>query len=285
MNKLYMLGTGTPTPTPERFGTSFVLQLGDEYIMIDCGHATTYKLVRAGLKPTQIDHLFFTHHHSDHNADYPGFLMCRFDQSTGNETVLHVRGPAPTALMTERLYGQRGVFNDDWRARTGDPVSQAVHKNRGGTLPRPIPVIKVEDIVAGPVIETDAWALTAIEVHHTQPFLQSLAYRFDTPHGSICFAGDTDSVQIIAGFAKGCDVLVANCWDLQSTMDQNGEWKGQTGTRDTGNMAAGAGVKTVVMTHTGPALAAAKDQGIAEVAALFDGKIIFAEELMTIDLF
>ena len=189
MNKLYMLGTGTPTPTPERFGTSFVLQLGDEYIMIDCGHATTYKLVRAGLKPTQIDHLFFTHHHSDHNADYPGFLMCRFDQSTGNETVLHVRGPAPTALMTERLYGQRGVFNDDWRARTGDPVSQAVHKNRGGTLPRPIPVIKVEDIVAGPVIETDAWALTAIEVHHTQPFLQSLAYRFDTPHGSICFAG------------------------------------------------------------------------------------------------
>ena len=110
MNKLYMLGTGTPTPTPERFGTSFVLQIGEEFIMVDCGHATTYKLVRAGLKPTQIDHLFFTHHHSDHNADYPGFLMCRFDQSTGAENILHVRGPEPTSIMTLRLYGPRGVF-------------------------------------------------------------------------------------------------------------------------------------------------------------------------------
>ncbi len=40
-----MLGTGTPTPTPERFGTSFVLQLGERFIMVDCGHATTYELV------------------------------------------------------------------------------------------------------------------------------------------------------------------------------------------------------------------------------------------------
>ena len=85
MSRLYILGAGTPTPTTERFGTSFVLQLDEDFIMIDCGHATTYKLVRAGLWPTQISHLFFTHHHFDHNADYPCFLLCRWDQSTGNE--------------------------------------------------------------------------------------------------------------------------------------------------------------------------------------------------------
>ncbi len=285
MNKLYMLGTGTPTPTAERFGTSFVLQLGDEHIMIDCGHATTYKLVRAGLSPTKIDHLFFTHHHSDHNADYPGFLMCRFDQSIGAEGVLHVRGPAPTASMTERLYGENGVFADDWKARTGDPVSQAVHRNRGGSLPRPRPVVKVEDIGPGLVTRTDRWKLSATEVHHVLPWLQSLAYRFDTPAGSICFAGDTDSVEKVAEFAKGCDVLVVNCWDLQSSMDANGEFKGQTGTRDAGNMGAGAGAKTLVLTHTGPALVAEKEKGIAEVAAIYKGKIVFAEELMTLELF
>ena len=285
MSKLYILGAGTPTPTPERFGTSFVLQLGDEHIMIDCGHATTYKLVRAGLWPTKIDHLFFTHHHSDHNADYPGFLMCRFDQSTGRENILHVRGPAPTAWMTERLYGKKGVFADDWRARTGDPVSQAVHRNRGGSLPRPKPIVKVEDIRPGPVTKAAGWRLSATEVNHVQPWMQSLAYRFDTPDGSICFAGDTDSVEGVAQFARGCDVLVANCWDLQSTMDANGESKGQTGTRDAANMGAGAGAKTLVLTHTGAALVAAKKQGIAEVAEIYKGKIVFAEELMTLELF
>jgi len=285
MNTLTILGAGTPTPTAERFGTSFVLQLGDEHVMIDCGHATTYKLVRAGLRPTTIDWLFFTHHHSDHNADYPGFLMCRFDQSTGRESVLRVRGPAPTASMTDRLYGPRGVFADDWKARTGDPVSQAVHKNRGGSLPRPGPVVNVEDIGPGAVVEGNGWRASAEEVNHVQPWLASLAYRFDTPDGGICFAGDTDSVETVAKFAAGCDVLVANCWDLQSTMDDNGECKGQTGTRDAANMGAGAGARTLVLAHTGPALVAAREQGIAEVAEIYKGKIVFAEELMTLDLF
>ena len=96
MRKLYLLGTGTPTPTKSRFGTSFVLQLDEDCIMFDCGPAATYKLVKAGLFPTQIDYLFFTHHHFDHNSDYPCFLLCRWDQSTGKENRLQVLGPPPT---------------------------------------------------------------------------------------------------------------------------------------------------------------------------------------------
>ncbi len=211
--------------------------------------------------------------------------MCRFDQSTGHESILHVNGPAPTASMTDRLYGPNGVFADDWKARTGDPVSQAVHRNRGGSLPRPEPRFIVEDIDAGAVVEGDGWKATSAEVYHVQPWLQSLAYRFDTPEGSIGFAGDTESVEGVARLAAGCDVLVANCWDLQETMDANGEHKGQTGSRDAANMAKGAGVKTLILTHTGPALVAAKERGIADVASIFDGKTIFAEELMTLELF
>ena len=63
MNSIHVLGAGTPTPTAERFGSSYVLNIDNESIMIDCGPATTYKLVKAGLWPTQIDYLFFTHHH------------------------------------------------------------------------------------------------------------------------------------------------------------------------------------------------------------------------------
>ena len=48
--------------------------------MFDCGPAATHKLVKAGLYPTQVDNVFFTHHHFDHNIDYPCFQLCHLDQ-------------------------------------------------------------------------------------------------------------------------------------------------------------------------------------------------------------
>ena len=74
MARVLVLGAGTPTPIPDRFGSSFVLHLGEDHILFDCGPATTHKLAKVGLLPTQIDYLFFTHHHFDHDVDYPAFF-------------------------------------------------------------------------------------------------------------------------------------------------------------------------------------------------------------------
>jgi len=46
-NALYLLSTGPPTPTRSRFGTAYVLQIGRDYLMFDCGPATTFKLVKS----------------------------------------------------------------------------------------------------------------------------------------------------------------------------------------------------------------------------------------------
>lgn len=134
---LYLLGSGTPTPTRARFGTAYVLQIGQEFLLFDCGPATTHKLVGSGLWPTQIDYLFLTHHHFDHNVDLPCFLLCRWDQSTGTETVLKIFGPPPTGEIIQRLIGPNGAFTDDWKARVNAPLSQSVHANRGGASPAP----------------------------------------------------------------------------------------------------------------------------------------------------
>ena len=60
MPRIHVLGTGTPTPTPDRFGTAFVVDVDGELIMFDCGPSATHKLVKAGLWPTEIDNLFST---------------------------------------------------------------------------------------------------------------------------------------------------------------------------------------------------------------------------------
>src|SRR3989441_8673682 len=118
MARLHILGAGTPTPTADRFGTSYVLDLGGGRLaMFDCGPAATHKLVKAGLWPTKVDHLFFTHHHFDHDVDYPCLLLCRWDQSIGSENPLQVFGPTLTERITERLIGEHGAFTHDWQAR------------------------------------------------------------------------------------------------------------------------------------------------------------------------
>jgi len=63
---IHILGAGTPTPTPTRFGSAYVADVDGVKIMFDCGPAATHKLVQSGLHPTEIDNLFFTHHHFDH---------------------------------------------------------------------------------------------------------------------------------------------------------------------------------------------------------------------------
>ena len=286
MGLLYLLGTGTPTPTKSRFGTSYVLQLDQDYLMFDCGPATTHKLVKVGLFPTQIDYLFFTHHHFDHNSDYPCFLLCRWDQSIGKERPLQVYGPPPTRWITERLIGSDGAFSHDWKARVGNPVSQRVHVNRGGSLPRPEPCFHINDVGPGRVIEHNHWTVTAARANHGEPLLESLAYRVDTDEGSIMFAGDTGPCESIGKLAHGAHILVVNCWDHQETMEKNGEAPGQTGTLDAAKMALESGVKKLILTHTGPHLAkpGSREKGIGDIARIYQGEIVFGEELMSLVL-
>jgi ribonuclease Z len=283
---LYLLGTGTPTPTKMRFGTSHVLQLDDDYLMFDCGPASTHKLVKAGLFPTQIDYLFFTHHHFDHNADYVCFLLCRWDQSTGKENPLKVWGPPPTEWMTEQLVGENGVFSCDWKARVGSPLSQSVHMNRGGSLPRPEPRFSVSDVQPGKIFENTNWTVTSARAHHVEPWLESLAYRVDAQGRSIVFAGDTGPCEAVIRLAEGADVLVVNCWDHQEMMDTNGEAPGQTGTWDAAKMARDASVKKLVLSHTGPRLAepGSRERAIRDISRLYGGELIFGEELMSLAL-
>jgi ribonuclease BN (tRNA processing enzyme) len=78
------VGSGGPVATPEAFGTSLVLKSRNDYLMFDCGPAATDKMVNLGLFPSNINHLFFTHHHSDHDLDYPAFLLTRWFDDSGH---------------------------------------------------------------------------------------------------------------------------------------------------------------------------------------------------------
>ena len=286
MARIHILGAGTPTPTAERFGSSFVAEVGGEKIMVDCGPAATHKLVQAGLWPTEIDYVFFTHHHFDHDVDFPCFLLCRWDQSIGKENTLQVFGPTLTEHLTYGIISEDGVFAHDWKARVSHPASQQVHMNRGGTLPRKPPEVLAKDVGPGKLFSGSDWEMTGAPAVHAQPWLDSIAYRIDSPEGSIVFTGDTEPCDSVLDLARDADMMLCMCWDDQDVMDENGEASRQCGTKDAARMAQQAGVKKLVLVHVGPNLSQqpVMEKGIDDVKAIYDGEVVFSEELMAVDV-
>lgn len=283
---VHVLGSGTPTPTRERFGSAFAVEVGGSVVMVDCGPAATAKLVRAGLWPTNVTDLFFTHHHFDHDVDYPCLLLTRWDQSIGAEEDLRVFGPQPTIELTDQLIGENGAFAHDWRARINAPPSQHVFVNRGGVLPRRPPVVQARDIEAGYTHRAAAWSMHTAHAQHVQPYLDSIAYRLETPDGAIVFTGDTEPCGPVRELAAGADLMFCMCWDTDANMAASGENTGQCGMDGAARMAADAGVKRLVLVHTGPDLSThgRMETALARLGQLYDGTVIFADELMTIHL-
>lgn len=286
MARIHVIGSGTPTPSPDRFGSCFVTEVAGEQVMVDCGPAATHKLVKAGLWPTRIDYLFFTHHHFDHDVDYPCFLLCRWDQSIGKEKRLQVYGPSPTERLTEGILGEDGVFAHDWKARVNHPASQRVYVNRGGRLPRKPPDVYARDVGPGKVYAAAGWQMTAATAEHVQPYLDSLAYRLDSPEGSIVFTGDTAPCRSVVELARGADVMLCMCWGGQEEIERSGEAVGVCGTLDAARMAQEAGVKKLVLVHVGNKLAGhgPMEKGVGDVSRVYDGQIIFSDELTSIDV-
>ena len=284
--QLHVLGSGCPHPAAEQYGSAFILEVGSELLMVDCGPATTYKMARMGLSPKAVEHVFLTHHHFDHNVDFPCFALTRWDQCIGTEPTLKVYGPPPTQAFVDRLLGVEGAFFDDWRSRVDHPASHACHQQRGGSLPRPAPSVDAKDVAPGRIAAADSWAATAARVRHVEPTLESLAYRFDTDEGSVVFAGDCADCPDLRELARGANTLVAACTHFGAGSMRAAITDVITGTVEVAEIAQEAGVGRVVLTHVSPTFSkpGAKERAVADVARRYSGDIVFPAELATVEL-
>lgn len=285
MLKVKILGAGTPTPSPSRFGTSLVIPVDDDVLMFDCGPAATYKLAKAGYSPIDVSHLFLTHHHFDHTVDYPCFLLSRWDQGAGEEQPLRVFGPPPTVRTTEALIGRNGVYWPDIEARVMHPASHAVFEGRGGRMPRVPPRVEAHDIGFDAVIEGESWRVRTTGTIHVQPWLESVAYRLETSRGTVVFTGDTGPSAHVTELARDADVLLCMCWDRQHAMAP-AEAEAMCGSEAAAEMARDAGVANLVLVHVSPSVdaAAGHDDLLGDVTKIYDGPTVVADEGMELTL-
>src|SRR3954463_2326539 len=146
--QLTLLGTGNPRPNPRRAGPSQHVAVGGASLLIDCGNGVARRLVEAGLRPETVDHLFITHHHSDHNVNLGHLLISGW--VLGRRQPLTLVGPPGT-----REYLHRVLHAHEFDLR----VRQFAHR-----LPAEALEVPVREVAAGEAVEGDGWRVSAIEV-------------------------------------------------------------------------------------------------------------------------
>ncbi|MFM9849558.1 MAG: MBL fold metallo-hydrolase [Hyphomicrobiaceae bacterium] len=285
--KILLLGTGTPAPSLRRQSSGYLVDTGSDVIVMDHGPGAHHRLLDAGYKATDVTHLFFTHYHYDHVMDYPRMVLTRWDHGDRQTPPLKVYGPPPLREITDRFIGVQGAFALDIAARTESPASLAVYAARGGQGARPRPAPELREISPGDAVSGNGWRISVGPARHVQPYLNCQAYRLETGAGRLVYSGDNGGVyEPFIDFARDCDILIHMNHFLSGT-ELHEEYRRMTGSHlDVAETAKQARAKTLVLTHLLPHLdqPGVKERMVAEMAKIYDGRIIVREDLMTVPL-
>src|SRR5215210_5179101 len=97
--RLILLGTGGgPRPRKSVAASSQVIVCNGVAYVVDCGDGVARQMASAGVPVTTVRHIFITHHHSDHNADYGNLMLLAW--ASGLRTRLDTWGPPPLQRIT-----------------------------------------------------------------------------------------------------------------------------------------------------------------------------------------
>lgn len=307
--KITLLGTGCPEPNANRASSGYLVEIGNDCILLDCGGGVFDRLLQAGKKPSDITHLFFSHLHTDHMMDYARLVHAAWDE--GGQPI-KVFGPPPIRTIHERLFGEQGVFAFDLIARTEHEASQAVWLERGGTLPRPWPTADIQEIEAGftftrsiglqqktdptnkqPPEETqssvaadDDWTLTCCTVIHAQPQLDCLALSIECNGKRMVYAGDSAIGEPLKQLASHADLLIHWCYRLTDQHTNNLLKQLCPDPVEIGKLAAQCHVQQLILTHLRSAMdnPETKANMLAGAQQHFSGEISIAEDLQQVVL-
>jgi ribonuclease Z len=282
--RIRLLGTGTPTPSLKRMSAGYLVETGDRKIVFDFGPGAYHRLLEAGVRPTQITDVFFTHLHYDHCLDYIRLLMTHWDQGAGRIPELNVYGPLYTERMTDLIVGKDGIFGPDLAARTQLRMSQDVFVARGGTLPRKLPQPVVREISSGETIHCGGFDVHARAVLHAQPFLECFGYRMEAEGSSFVYSGDAGPCKAMQELAADCDVLVHMCHFISGTALSPAMDKHNMGHLELAHLGAIARVRNLVVSHVTEQMdvPGVRERLIREMSQLYAGNLFFGEDLMEI---
>lgn len=251
--EVILTGTGYPRPHPDRAGPGVMVRCGNCVLQFDAGRGTVMRLAALGVSCRQLSALFVTHHHSDHLVALPDVALTRWiarDAHLDDAPLVVVAPEGPSARFAERLL-------EPW----ADDIAARIEQTGRSTVPQVqcLPFTVTSEA-------TEVWRdgpvrVSACAVHH-EPVQPSVAYRVDTPDGSVVISGDTRTCAEISTLAAGAEVVVHE-------VIRSGVVKGSFASTVTdyhadsvalGELMSKTDVPVLMLTHIIPAPASAADE-------------------------
>ena len=250
-------------------------QCSDVLLQFDAGRGTTERLSQLGLSPLQLDAIFLTHVHSDHTEGLAGLLLYRWHFLGGPVDVICSTDVKADDTQPEQILSCSKLVEHsaDAMLHAGE-ISQRYAENNNRSPAGPAALARLQT-VALPLPEKPGrivWqegnvSVSAIGTTH---IAGSLAYRVDTPVGSVVVGGDagnskrvpprrSSTSETVELLSQDADVLVHSVIHSRFAPGAGSTFPAsvylrQSNAADLGAMAQRAGVQHLMLTHMIPSL-------------------------------
>jgi ribonuclease BN (tRNA processing enzyme) len=269
---LQVLGSGGPELQDKRASSSYLIwQEGHARVLIDAGGGSALRFGESGAQMSQLDVILFTHFHVDHSGDFAALVKSSWFEDRNR--ALPIYGPpgndfmpSTTEFVADFFGDKRGVYR--YLSELFDPDENGSYK------------LQPHNIVASsmPVTAFRAKDLSASAVHVVHGGVPALAWRVETSGKIVVFSGDTngDGAGLVL-LAKDADLFVAH----------NAVPEGVSGIERRlhmppsviGEIAQGAGVKSLVLSHRMLRTLGKEEQTQSEIRKRYAGPLAFANDL------
>jgi ribonuclease Z len=272
--EITLLGTGSPIPDPNRAGAATLVRAGGKAFLFDAGRGVLMRMAAAGCAPPLLEAVLLTHLHSDHITDLNDVVTMRWVGSLV-PSPLPIYGPVHTAEVVDAILAMLAP----------DIGYRIAHHEDMVEPPRPM----VTECTGGEVyVDTDLdLRIVAAPTDH-KPVEPTLGYRIEHGGHAVVIGGDGVPCAGLDELCAGADAYVQTVLrddlvrqiPLQRFLDTIDY---HSSVRQAGETAQRAGVKTLVLTHQVPTPApGSEDEWIALAAEVFDGEIVFGNDLTVV---
>jgi len=266
---IVFLGTSASGPTAGRAPTALLVRRGGDRLLFDCAEGTQRQLMRSSLGLPDLEEIYLTHYHADHTLGLPGLL--KTFALRGREVPLTVYGPPGLRELfadLRRVFGKVAYPLETVEVRPGDALE------RDGYRILVFPVHHGVSAVGYAVDEPDrpgefdaaaADALGipfgpergALQRGESVTIGDGTVITPDAVMGAarkgrrVVITGDTAPVETVRVLAEGADVLVHEATFSEEERDRAEDTLHSTA-RQAAEIAAGAGVRLLALTHFSP---------------------------------
>jgi len=293
---LYLCGTGSPLPDPDRAGPCATVIAGRQIYVVDIGEGASRKLALGQVPIARVNGLLLTHFHSDHFDGLGPLMLLRWTQSTATSP-LPIHGPVGVEAIVAGFNAAYATDNGYRVAHHGAAIVPPSGAG-GAAMPFAMPPADGTPVV---VLERDGLRITAFRVDHG-PVDPAVGYRFDYKGRSIVISGDTSASAALVRNSRGADLLVHDALEpamlskMTRSLDAVEQRNAAQITRDIVNYhatpadaartAQAAGVRQLVLTHLVPLMpsSAFYPAFLGDAGDKFDGPITVGEDGMLFSL-